>query len=104
MRRPFGHRRALASRRVAGPDKRPDVDLRQTKRAQFFLNAGQRNLQIALDVVAEGFERRNVNDVRGIVEFSFNAQVAPGRRWQPERRRAFYLNRWARRSKCSDVL
>ncbi len=75
MRRPLGHRRALARRRVAGPDKRSNVDLRQTQRAQFFLNAGERDLQVALDVVAQSFERRNVNDVRGVVEFAVDAET-----------------------------
>jgi hypothetical protein len=32
-------------------------------------------LQIALDVVAECFERGNVNDVRGVVEFSFDSEA-----------------------------
>ena len=75
VRRPLGHRRAFARGRVAGPDKRANIDFGQTQRAQFFLNPGQRNLQIALNVVAERFERRNVNDVSGVVEFSFDAEA-----------------------------
>ena len=74
MRRSLGHGGALAGRCITRSDKGADVDLRQTKGAQFFMNAGQRNLQIPLDVVAKGFERVDLNDVSGIVEFSFHPQ------------------------------
>jgi len=38
------------------------------------LNAGQRNLQVALDVVAQCLERRNVNDVGGVIEVSVDTE------------------------------
>ena len=74
MRRAFGHRSALAGRCVTCSNKCPDINLRQTQRSQFFLNAGQRHLQIALDIIAESLERRDINDVSDVVEFSFHAQ------------------------------
>ncbi len=51
MGRPAAHTVALARRRVACPDPGPDLDFRQALRPQDLADAGQRHLQIALDVV-----------------------------------------------------
>ena len=55
VRRTLRHRRAFGGGRVAGSHERPDIHFRQIQGFQFSLNSFKRNLEIALDVVAEGF-------------------------------------------------
>src|SRR6476659_2195778 len=74
MRWPFRHRRAFRRRGVACANQSADVHLGQSHCGEFFLNALERELKIALDVVAESFQWRHVDDVGCIVEFSFNTE------------------------------
>ncbi len=57
VRRTLRHRGAFGGGRVAGAHERADVDFGQAQRFQFCLNSFERNLQISLNVVAEGFQR-----------------------------------------------
>ena len=75
MRRTLRHRSALRSRCVTCSDQRANVYFRQAQRFQFFLNTFQWRLQVALDVVTERLQRRDVDDVRRVVEFSFNSEA-----------------------------
>ena len=82
------HRLALALRRVAGAQA--DGDLRA--------DSLQRRAQVALDVVGERLERRDVDDPHPL------ARAAPARepagRSPTGRRRASFPTRWGRRSAC----
>ena len=53
---------ALARRRVAGAHRVADLDVRQPQRAQPRADAGERLLQVALDVVRQRLQRRDVDD------------------------------------------
>ena len=64
MGRAAAHPAALGRRRVAGAHPGADVDVGQALRLQRGANPGQRRLQIALDVVRQGLERRDVDDLR----------------------------------------
>ena len=63
VRRPAAHALAFAGRRVAGAHPRPDIDVGQSAAAQLLADAGQRRFEIALDVVGERLERRDVDDL-----------------------------------------
>ena len=68
VRRALAHARALGLRRVAGANERADLDVGQAERLQFGADAGERRLQVALDVVRQRLERRDVDDVRLVRE------------------------------------
>ena len=68
VRRALARAIALALRRVAGAHPGADVDVRQALRAQRLADAGQRRLQVALDVVGQRLERRDVDDLRLVLE------------------------------------
>ena len=63
VRRAAAHALALARRRVAGAHPGADVHVGQALRLQRFANAGQRRFQIAVDVVRQRLERRDVDDL-----------------------------------------
>ena len=64
VRRIAAHPRAFGRRRVARSDPSPDFDLGKTAPAELFPDAGQRGLEVAMDVVRQRLKRGNVNDVR----------------------------------------
>src|SRR5689334_4496505 len=61
--RALRHCSSFGSRCVAGANESANVDFRQPERFQLLLNSLERNLEIALHVVAECFQRRDVDDV-----------------------------------------
>ncbi len=68
VRRALAHAQALAGRRVAGAHPGPDLDVRQTLGLQRVADAGERGFQIALDVVRERLQRRDVDDLGLVLE------------------------------------
>ena len=74
VRRTLGHRHALGRGRVAGAHERADVNFGQSHCLKLLLNSFERCLQIALNVVAERFQWRDVDYVRAVVEFSFESE------------------------------
>ena len=62
VRRTLEHRGARRGRRVAGAHRGPDRDLGLAALAQPLEDAGERLLEVALDVVRERLERRDVDD------------------------------------------
>ena len=71
VRRALAHARALGLWRVAGAHQRTDVDVGQGERLELGADAGDRRLQVALDVVRQRLERRDVHDVRLIRQTPF---------------------------------
>ena len=63
MRRPPAHAVALARRRVAGAHPGADIDVGQALRLQRGADAGERRFEVALDVVRQRLERRDVDDL-----------------------------------------
>ena len=63
VRRAAAHAHAFGSRSVAGSDPGADFDVRKPALAQPLADAGQRRLEIAVDVVRERLERGDVDDV-----------------------------------------
>ena len=64
VRRLAMHAGALGRRGVAGPDPGADFYVAQAEARQLAPDAGKRRLQIAMDVIRQRFQRRNVNDMR----------------------------------------
>ena len=64
MGRALGAGHTLALRRVAGAHESADVHLRQTERAQLRADAGERRLEVAVDVVGERLEGRHIHHQR----------------------------------------
>ena len=58
----------LARRRVAGAHPAADLDVGQPLLAQRLADAGQRRLEVALDVVRQRLERRDVDDLGLVLE------------------------------------
>ena len=63
MGRPAAHTRPLARRGVAGAHPGPDLHIRQAAARQFLADAGQGTREIAVDVVGEGLQRRDIDDL-----------------------------------------
>ena len=63
MRRAPAHAVALGGGGVARAHPAPDIDIGQAILAELRADAGQRNFQIAMDVVGERFERRDIDDL-----------------------------------------
>ena len=76
VRRAAAHALALARRRVAGAHPGADLDIRQPTLAQCCADAGERRLQVALDVIGQRLQRRDIDYLRGIAEV---ARPAPWR-------------------------
>ncbi len=68
VRRLAAHAVAFARRRVAGAHHGADVDIGQAARPQACANAGQRGFEIALNVVRQRLERRDVDDPRFVAQ------------------------------------
>ena len=66
VRRTAAHPLALGCRRVAGSDPGADFDIGKPAPAQLLPDAGQRRLEVAMDVVRQRLERRNVDDLRRV--------------------------------------
>ena len=62
------HALALGLRRVAGAHPGADLDVGQPLLAQRLADAGQRRLEVALDVVGQRLERRDVDDLGLVLE------------------------------------
>src|SRR5262245_22182755 len=73
VRRAATHALAFGGRRVASADPGADVDVGQAAPAEFLADAAQRRFQIALDVVGERLERRDIDDVRLVLELAGEA-------------------------------
>jgi len=73
VRRPAAHAVALAGRGVARAHPGADVHLRQTLRLEALADAGKRRFQVALDVVRQRLERRDVDDLGFVLEAAVEA-------------------------------
>ena len=88
MRRAAAHPLALGDGRVARSDPGADLDIGKPAPAELLPDAGQRRLEIVMDVVRQRLKRRHVDDLRRIGERRLRDPVAPGRRSPQERPRA----------------
>ena len=70
VRRATAHAFTLAGRRVAGAHPGADLDIGQAALAQRGANAGERFLQVALDVVGQRLQRRDIDHLRGVGEIA----------------------------------
>src|SRR6266508_210370 len=68
MRRLFYHRRPFFRRRVTRAHQGANLDVFNACRLEILLDAPQWRLQINLNVVAQGLQRRDVHDLRFIAE------------------------------------
>src|SRR5436190_11858233 len=78
VRRAPAHSVPLAGRRITGSHPSTDLGIRQPPFAQGFADAGQRDLQVASNVVRQGLQRRDVDELRFILETTFDP--LPGKR------------------------
>ena len=70
MRRPFEHLLALRHRRVAGADQYTEFRHQEPGRQRGVADFSEWLLEIFLDVVAERFQRRDVEHLRMVIEFT----------------------------------
>ena len=68
VRRAAAHPLALGGGRVARSDPGADFDIGKPAPAELLSDAGQRRLEVAMDVVRQRLERRDVDDLRRIGE------------------------------------
>ena len=73
VRRAAAHALALGRGRVAGADPGADLDVGKPAAAQPFADAGQRRLEVAVDVVRQRLERRDVDDLGRVGEPALEA-------------------------------
>ena len=71
VRRRAAHALALAGRRVAGAHPAEDVNIGQSLSAQRFAYPSERRLEVALDVIRQRFQRRDIDDLRLVTETAF---------------------------------
>src|SRR5438046_212314 len=69
MRRAFQHRPAFGCERVTGADSGANLRHQQATLASYLENFAEWNFEVLLNVVAEGFERRNVQNFSAVLEF-----------------------------------
>ena len=67
------HALAFIGRRIPGPHPGPDLDIGLPLLAKLLPDAGNRRLEVLADVVGEGLQRRNINDLRLILEPAIDA-------------------------------
>ena len=97
VRRAAAHPLALGDGRVSRSDPGADLDIGKPAPAELLPDAGQRRLEILMDVVRQRLERRHVDDLRRIARAAPRDPVARDRRSPPERPRASCPIPWARR-------
>src|SRR4029078_11991146 len=68
MRRKLSRALTLGLGRVAGPHPGADYDIGQSLRAKRLADAGERNVEIAVDIVRQGLEWRDIDDLRLVTE------------------------------------
>src|SRR5262249_53086708 len=68
VRRKLGGTLALSLRWIAGAHPRADHDIGQSPRAKLLADAVERNVKIAMDVVGESLQRRDIDDLRFVLE------------------------------------
>src|SRR5512145_1609159 len=68
MRRELGRALALGLRRVAGAHPGADHDIGQSLCAERLSNAGERKVEIAVDIVRERLKRRDIEDLRLVLK------------------------------------
>ncbi len=73
VRRKPAHALALARRRVAGAHPGADLHIRQLSPLQGFADAGERGFEVALNVVGQRLQRRDVNDLRLVREAAIHS-------------------------------
>jgi hypothetical protein len=69
------HAAAVGLRRVPGAHQRADLDVRIAERHQLLPDAGQRLLQVAVDVVGQRLERRDVHHARLVAQLAAHPQA-----------------------------
>jgi hypothetical protein len=88
LRRPAAHAGALALRRVAGSDQGSDLDVGVTERQELGADARERRFQVALNVVGQRLQRRDVDDRRFVGQRTIDAlphEIVDGRKESGER-------------------
>ena len=68
MRREFGGALTLGLRSIAGAHPGSDRDIAQVLCAERLPDTSERNVKIAVDVVRESFQRRDIDDLRLVIE------------------------------------
>jgi hypothetical protein len=68
VRRQLAHAVALARRRIAGTYPGADLDVRQVLRTQSRADAGKRRFEVAVDVVRQRLQGRDVDDLGLVLE------------------------------------
>ena len=68
MGRAAAHALAFAGGRIAGAHPGADLDVREPALAELRSNAGKRHLQVALDVVGQCLQRRDIDHLGGVLE------------------------------------
>ncbi|CAI8846367.1 hypothetical protein EMIT0P176_20244 [Pseudomonas sp. IT-P176] len=77
VRRAFTHRRALLLRGIAGAHRGTDLQFRQSLLLQLRSDAGQRGLQVELDVVGQRLEGRDVDHPGFVRQLAAQGQALP---------------------------
>ena len=70
MRRSHQHLAALMHQRIASANANADFGHQQPALGGFLKNFAERNLEIFLDIVAQGLQRRDVKHFGGVLQFS----------------------------------
>ena len=98
VRRRLAHAVALGGRGVARAHPGADFDVGQALRLQGRADARERRFQVAVDVVRQRLQRRDVDDLRLVPELRLRAPAAPARRSPRETPPASCRTRWGPRS------
>src|SRR5215467_1507693 len=69
VRRPSRHLCAFSRRSIAGPHQGSNFKLRESRRPKLRLYPRQWLLQVALDVIAQSFQRGYVDHLSGVFKF-----------------------------------
>ena len=86
--RPPAHPLTLGRRRVAGTHPRADLDVSEPPPNELLPDAGQRRLQVAVNIVRERLQRRDIDNVGRVGQIPFEAlpdQIIDGRKKRRER-------------------
>jgi hypothetical protein len=97
VRRPARHLAALGHRRVAGPDRDPDGRHRQPLACRYHPELLERHLEVALDVVGQCLERRDVDHLDGVRQRAGERAPEEVVRAGQKSRPGSFPSRWARR-------
>ena len=81
--RPPNHALTFAGRSIAGAHPRPDLDVGQLQLAKVLPDAGDRRLEVPLDIVGKRLERGDIEDLGLVLEPASDHPAGRGRRLPP---------------------